>query len=129
MADIRASAKRQHRQDTNCSQDWREVRRLGARHGAAGVVGSGGKQRRGYDQRRHARLGPVSDHYFVSYSRADGDDFVSRLADQLTAGSPVYSTWVDVREIQPGKDELGWALKYKKPIVLLRLHPTNWATS
>ncbi|GAA0489208.1 hypothetical protein Ade02nite_73390 [Paractinoplanes deccanensis] len=95
-------------------------------------------------------------HYFVSYSRHDGADFVSRLADTLAAGVPAYRLWVDVRELQPWqqgwdeqiaqaiqdcrgllfvmtpdsvrptsicRDEWGWALKYKKPVIPLRLGP------
>ena len=92
-------------------------------------------------------------HYFVSYSRADAEDFAGTLADQLRAGDPSYRLWVDRRDIAPGQDwdeqvsdaikscagllfvmttdsvratsgcknEWVWALKYKKPIIPLRL--------
>lgn len=91
---------------------------------------------------------------FVSYSRADGDDFAYRLADELEAGPPRYPVWVDRREMQPSredwddqlteaiqtcrallfvmtrdsvrvgsscKDEWVWALKYKKPVIPVRV--------
>ena len=95
----------------------------------------------------------MGDVYFVSYSRVEAADLARRLADLLTAGPPSYGTWLDVRDIQPGrdwdiqvrdaiqnctgilflmtpdsvrdssvtKDEWGWALKYKKPVIPLRL--------
>ena len=43
-------------------------------------------------------------HYFVSYSRVDGEEFAGRLADQLVAGPPSYAVWLDVRDMQPGVD-------------------------
>jgi hypothetical protein len=42
--------------------------------------------------------------YFISYSRADGEDFALRLGDQLTAGPPSIGVWVDRRRLQPGID-------------------------
>src|SRR5687768_212302 len=96
----------------------------------------------------------MDDHYFVSYSRVDGTDFAVRLADELEAGPPSYRAWVDVRELQPGrqdwddqlvdaiktcrgllfvmsddsvqsssgcKNEWVWALKYKKPVIPVRM--------
>jgi TIR domain-containing protein len=41
-------------------------------------------------------------HYFVSYSRIDGAEFALRLADELEAGPPSYSVWLDRRDMQPG---------------------------
>jgi tetratricopeptide (TPR) repeat protein len=97
----------------------------------------------------------MGDFYFVSYSRVEAEELARRLADRLMAGPPSYGTWLDVRDIQPGrdwdiqirdaiqnctgllfvmtpdsvqdfsssKDEWGWALKYKKPVIPLRLDP------
>ena len=97
---------------------------------------------------------PMDGRLFVSYSRADGDDFAYRLADELEAGPPRYPVWVDRREIHPGredwddqlteaiqtcwallfvmtrdsvrvgsacKDEWVWALKYKRPVIPVRV--------
>jgi tetratricopeptide (TPR) repeat protein len=95
----------------------------------------------------------MSDRYFVSYSRAEAEDFAQRLTDDLVAGPPPYGVWLDVRDIQAGadwdiqirdalqacrgvlfvmtadsvqdhspcRDEWGWALKYKKPVIPLRV--------
>jgi hypothetical protein len=92
-------------------------------------------------------------HYFLSYSRIDGANFATQLADRLVAGPPPYSVWLDVRDEQPGldwdeqitdaiqtcqgllfamtedsvqshsasKSEWVWALKYKKPVIPLRV--------
>ena len=42
--------------------------------------------------------------YFISYSRVDAEDFARRLADQVVAGPPSYSVWLDIRDLQPGGD-------------------------
>ena len=44
-------------------------------------------------------------HLFVSYSRIDGGEFALRLADELEAGPPSFAAWVDVREMQPGRED------------------------
>src|SRR6516165_12534283 len=43
-------------------------------------------------------------HYFVSYSRIDGEEFAGRLANQLVGGRPSYPVWLDTRDMQPGVD-------------------------
>jgi len=95
----------------------------------------------------------MSGRYFISYSKADAEDCVRRLADELARGLPPYAVWLDERDTQPGfdwdiqirdaiqtcqgllfvmtrdsvqdhstcKHEWGWALKYKKPVIPLRV--------
>lgn len=96
----------------------------------------------------------MDERLFVSYSRADGDDFAYRLADELKAEPPQYPVWVDRGEMHPSrqdwddqlteaiqtcrallfvmtrdsvrvgsacKDEWVWALKYKKPVIPVRV--------
>jgi tetratricopeptide (TPR) repeat protein len=95
----------------------------------------------------------MSERYFISYSRADAKAFARRLADELVAGSPSYTVWLDKRDTRPGWDwdnqirdaiqacrgvlflmtadsvqdhsacklEWAWALKYKKPVIPLRV--------
>jgi TIR domain len=46
----------------------------------------------------------VGSHFFVSYSRVDGETHAIRLADRLTAGPPSIDTWLDRRRLQPGID-------------------------
>jgi tetratricopeptide (TPR) repeat protein len=108
-----------------------------------------------YANRRVCRRGGnVGDQFFVSYSSVDGSEFALGLADELAAGPPAYTAWVDSRELQPGsedwddqvvdairgcravlfvmtpdatargsvcKDEWIRALKYKKPVIPLKL--------
>jgi hypothetical protein len=46
----------------------------------------------------------VSDgSYFICYSRADGEEFALRLADDLARGTPGYDVWVDRRKIRPAQ--------------------------
>jgi tetratricopeptide (TPR) repeat protein len=46
----------------------------------------------------------MSDHLFISYSRADGEAFALRLADELAAGPPATPVWLDQRDIRAGED-------------------------
>lgn len=41
---------------------------------------------------------------FLSYSAVDGADFALRLADVLEAGPPLYTVWIDKRDLRPGRD-------------------------
>jgi hypothetical protein len=43
-------------------------------------------------------------HYFICYSRRDGEDIALRLGDQLAAGPPSIPVWLDRRNLQPGID-------------------------
>jgi tetratricopeptide (TPR) repeat protein len=45
--------------------------------------------------------------YFISYSQADANEVALRLGDQLSAGPPSISVWVDQRKLQPGIDRDG----------------------
>jgi len=52
--------------------------------------------------------------YFICYSRADGENVVLTLADQLAAGPPSINVWLDRRNLQPGidyDDQIVWALQ------------------
>ena len=41
-------------------------------------------------------------HSFISYSRADAEDFALRLYDALTTGTPPVAAWLDQRRVSPG---------------------------
>ena len=97
----------------------------------------------------------MPDFFFISYSSVDGKEFAIKLADELAAGPPSISVWLDKRTLRPGEDwdeqlveairtckgmffvmttdsvrpdsvcknEWVRALKYKKPVIPLLLHP------
>jgi hypothetical protein len=43
-------------------------------------------------------------YHFISYSVADAPDFELKLCDELIAGPPPISAWLDKREIRPAQD-------------------------
>lgn len=56
----------------------------------------------------------MAGHHFISYSRADGENFALWLYDKLIGGPKRYNTWMDRYDISPGMkwdDELVKALK------------------
>lgn len=44
----------------------------------------------------------MSDHVFITYARADGGDFATRLHDDLEKNG--VNTWLDKRDIKPGEN-------------------------
>ena len=46
----------------------------------------------------------MSEHFFISYSSVDGQDFSLRLADELAAGPPEFPVWLDKRKLRPSED-------------------------
>ena len=98
----------------------------------------------------------MSGHHFISYSRADAEEFAIKLYDELLTGPRSIRAWLDVCELKAGiddwdeqvveairaceslifvvtpdsvesysicKDEWTRALRYKKPIIPIRLDP------
>jgi tetratricopeptide (TPR) repeat protein len=55
----------------------------------------------------------MDEFYFVSYSRVEAEEDARRLADLLVAGPPSYRVWLDVRDIQPGRD---WDIQIRDAI-------------
>ena len=45
-----------------------------------------------------------SDHFFLSYSKVDGQELARTLADRLIGTPPSIPVWLDERELQPGTD-------------------------
>ena len=43
-------------------------------------------------------------HYFICYSRRDGEEIALKLGDQLAAGPPSIPVWLDRRNLQPSID-------------------------
>ena len=46
----------------------------------------------------------MPDHFFISYSSADGLPFSLKLADDLAAGPPAFPIWLDKRYLRPSDD-------------------------
>jgi tetratricopeptide (TPR) repeat protein len=90
-----------------------------------------------------------TDHFFISYSRTDGSEFAAQLAEGLGQGNPPFPVWMDkegitrdiideaiktckgllfvmtddsVRPSSYSEQEWSAALKYKRPIIPIRLH-------
>ena len=53
-------------------------------------------------------------HYFISYSRVDGETYANDLADALEAASPKVSPWLDRRRLRPSDEN--WDAQIDKAI-------------
>src|ERR1700730_1188024 len=55
--------------------------------------------------------------YFLSYSRADANEFAVRLYHALRAGPPKIAVWFDQYRLQPGR---GWDAQIEEAIAACR---------
>src|SRR5262245_32313922 len=46
-------------------------------------------------------------HFFISYSKRDGQELARALADDLIRTPPSIPVWLDERKLQPGTDWAG----------------------
>ncbi len=46
----------------------------------------------------------MAEHYFISYSSADGKDFCAQLASGLKSALPPIKPWIDKEQLRPGID-------------------------
>lgn len=46
----------------------------------------------------------MAKHYFISYSRVDGETFALDLITEIGSGPPAVPVWFDQEDIPPGAD-------------------------